>query len=122
PVGPAGTPIELMAGPITAFDARFDPSGTHLAVWVADPSDPTASVGTLQLIVLDRDHGRRDPRPSPLPSVRALKGVSIDAGRVAWVTPPGQDGNQSTVQVLAWSKDDFGQVETGPGMHLTIVH
>jgi len=121
PVGPAGTPIELVAGPITVFDARFDPSGTHLAVWVADASDPTASVGSLQLIVLDRDHGRLDPRPSPLPSVRALKGVSIDEGRVAWVTPPGQDGNQSTVQVLAWSKDDFGQVETDPGMHLTIV-
>ena len=54
--------------------------------------------------------------------IRALKGVSIDTGRLAWVTPPGQDGNQSTVQVLAWANDDFGQVETVPGAQLTIVH
>ncbi|HEX5239614.1 MAG TPA: hypothetical protein VFW20_01335, partial [Candidatus Limnocylindrales bacterium] len=120
PVGPAGTPIELAPGPITAFEARFDPSGTRLAVWVADASDPT--VGTLRLVVLDRGHGRVDPTLTPLPSVRALKGVSIDTGRLAWVTPPGQDGNQSTVQVLAWANDDFGQVETVPGAQLTIVH
>jgi hypothetical protein len=119
PVGPAGTPVELAAGPITAFEARFDPDGKRLAVWVADASDPT--VGTLRLVVLDRDHGRIDARPSPLPSVRALKGVSMDAGRLAWVTPPGQDGNQSTVQVLAWSNDEFGQVQTVPGVQLTIV-
>ncbi|HEX8025145.1 MAG TPA: hypothetical protein VF484_02965 [Candidatus Limnocylindrales bacterium] len=127
-VGPAGTPIELApgpiaAGPITAFEARFDPTGTRLAVWVADPADPQGSVGTLTLIVLDRGHGKVDGGPSPLQSVRALKGVSIDDGRLAWVSPPGQDGNQSTVQVLAWSADgQFGQVETVPGEQLTIVH
>jgi hypothetical protein len=120
PIGPAGTPIELWPGPITAFDARFDPTGTRLAVWVADATDPT--VGTLRLVVLDRGHGRLDSNPSPLPSVKALKGVSIDTGRLAWVSPPGQDGNQSTVQVLAWSdQGEFGQVETVPGAQLTIV-
>jgi len=119
PVGPAGTPIELAPGPITTFEARFDPTGTRLAVWVADASDPT--VGTLRLLVLDRSRGRIDPTLTPLPSVRALKGVSIDTGRLAWVTPPGQDGNQSSVQVLAWSNDAFGQVETVPGAQLTIV-
>ena len=56
-----------------------------------------------------------------LPSVRALRGFSIDEGRLAWVTPPGQNGNQSSVQVLAWSNDDFGQVQTVPGEQLTIV-
>jgi len=119
-VGPAGTPIELAPGPIVAFQAAFDPSGTRLAVWVADAADP--SLGSLSLIVLDRAHGKLDARPGPLDSVRALKGVSIDENRLAWVSPPGQDGNQSTVQVLAWSNDDFGQVQTVPGVQLTIVH
>ena len=119
-VGPAGTPVELAPGPITAFEAAFDPSGTRLAVWVADAADPT--IGTLRLVVLDHGRGRVDARPSPLPAVRALRGVSIDQNRLAWVTPPGQDGNQSTVQVLAWSNDDFGQVESVPGDQLTIVH
>ena len=118
-VGPAGTPVELVAGPISAFDARFDPNGTRLAVWVADAADPT--VGTLRLVALDHGNGDVNVRVDPLPSVAALKGFSIDEGRLAWVTPPGQDGNQSSVQVLAWSDDDFGQVQTVPGQQLTII-
>jgi hypothetical protein len=111
-VGPAGTPVDLVVGPISAFDARFDPTGIRLAVWVADSSDPT--VGTLQLIVLDRAHGRISQDLKPLPSVAALRGFSIDSGRLAWVSPPGQNGNQSVVQVLAWSADTYGQIETQP--------
>lgn len=111
-VGPAGTPVDLVVGPISAFDARFDPTGIRLAVWVADASDPT--VGTLQLVVLDRAHGRIAQNLKPLPSVAALRGFSIDSGRLAWVTPPGQNGNQSVVQVIAWSADTYGQIETRP--------
>jgi hypothetical protein len=111
-VGPAGTPVDLVVGPISAFDARFDPTGIRLAVWVADASDPT--VGTLQLFVLDRAHGRIAQNLQPLPSVASLRGFSIDSGRLAWVSPPGQNGNQSVVQVLAWSADTYGQVETQP--------
>jgi hypothetical protein len=118
-IGPAGTPTDLAAGPITAFDTRFDPNGTRLAVWVADTVDP--SVGKLRLLVLDHATGQIDATKNPLPEVLALKGISMDEGRLAWVTPPGQDGNQSTVQVLAWSGDDFGQIETVPGAQLTIV-
>jgi WD40-like Beta Propeller Repeat len=118
--GPAGTPVTLVNGPIAGFEARFDPTGSRLAVWVADPSDPT--VGNLQLVVLDRGHGNVDPKLRPLPAVRALRGISIDEGRVAWVTPPGQDGQKSVVQVLAWSHDEFGQVETIPAEQLTLVH
>jgi hypothetical protein len=45
----------------------------------------------------------------------------MDQGRLAWVTPPGQDGNQSTVQVLAWSNDEFGIIQTVPSGRLYIV-
>jgi hypothetical protein len=118
-VGPSGTPIVLSDGPVPAFEATFDPSGTRLAVWIADVAD--ATVGTLHLVVLDRGRGGLDAKLAPLPSVRALHGFSIDAGRLAWVTPPGQDGNQSTVQVLGWSHDDFGQIQTVPAQQLVIV-
>jgi hypothetical protein len=111
-VGPAGTPVDLVVGPISAFDARFDPTGIRLAIWVADSSDPT--VGTLQLVVLDWAHRRIAQDLKPLPSVAALRGFSIDSGRLAWVSPPGQNGNQSVVQVLAWSADTYGQIETRP--------
>ena len=118
-VGPAGTPIELTPGPITGFDTQFDTTGTRLAVWVADASDP--NVGTLRLVVLDRALGAINDHLAPLQSERALKGVSIDKGRLAWVSPPGQDGNQSSVRVLAWLNDDFGQVQTLPGEQLAII-
>jgi hypothetical protein len=119
-VGPAGTPVDLVDGPLSAFDARFDPTGIRLAVWVADSSDPM--VGTLRLVVLDQAHGRIAQNLTPLPSVAALRGFSIGEGRLAWVTPPGQNGNQSVVQVLAWSADSYGQIETLPAGQPFIVH
>lgn len=118
-VGPAGTPIELVSGPITGFDTQFDTTGTRLAVWVADTGD--SNVGTLRLVVLDHANGAINDKLTPLPSERALKGVSMDEGRLAWVSPPGENGNQSSVRVLAWLHDDFGQVQTVPGEQLAII-
>lgn len=118
-IGPAGHPITLAEGPSTGFSAWFDPSGTRLAVWVADPSDP--AVGTLRLVVLDPDTREIDPTTDPLPSVAALHGVSINGGRLAWVTPPGQDGEGSHLQILAWSGRDFGQIRTIQAEGLAVV-
>ena len=119
-IGPAGTQVELAEGPLAAFDATFDPAGgTRLAVWIADPAN--AAVGTLRLIVLDAGRGRVNRALDPLPPVAAMRGFSMDQGRLAWVTPPGQDGNQSTVQVLAWSNDEFGIIQTVPSGRLYIV-
>ena len=118
-VGPAGTPVELVTGPVTAFDTQFDPTGTRLAVWVADAGD--ATIGTLRLVVLDPALGAINERLTPLQSERALKGVSMDEGRLAWVSPPGENGNQSSVRVLAWLNDDFGQIQTVPGEQLAII-
>ncbi len=113
PIGPAGHPVVLADGPIADFDAWFDPSGTRLALWVADPVDP--SVGTLRLVVLDPETLQVDTSTDPLPGVAALRGVSIGNGRLAWVTPPGQDGQGSHVQVLAWRAREFGQIRTIQG-------
>ena len=97
----------LADGPIADFDAWFDPTGTRLALWVADPVDP--SVGTLRLVVLDPETLQVDTTTDPLPGVAALRGVSISNGRLAWVTPPGQDGQGSHVQVLAWKAASSGR-------------
>ncbi len=119
--GPTGTPIELAPGPIADFDARFDPTGRRLAVWVLDA--PDSSAGRLWLVVLDPVAGSVDPnlQPMPAPGVQALRGFTIDTGRLAWATPPGQDGQPSSVQVLAWMGDAFGQVESVPGGNPQIV-
>jgi hypothetical protein len=69
----------------------------------------------LRLVVLDPDTLQVDTSTDPLPGVAALRGVSISNGRLAWVTPPGQDGQGSHVQVLAWKGREFGQVRTIQG-------
>ncbi|HEX5240348.1 MAG TPA: zf-HC2 domain-containing protein [Candidatus Limnocylindrales bacterium] len=120
-VGPAGTSVTLATTGVSAFDARFDPDGTKLAIWVADGSDST--VGRLWLDLLDPVLGaiRTGAQPLPSPGVPALHGFSLLSGRLGWVTPAGQDGQLSSVHILAWSGDDFGQVQTVPGGNPQIV-
>jgi hypothetical protein len=117
--GPAGQPVALVEGPTPDVDAWFDPTGTRLAIWNADPTDP--NVGTLRLLVVDPLAGMIDPTVDPLPGVGALRGISMDAGRLAWVTPPGQDGEGSHVQVLAWHGNEFGQVRTIDAEGLVVI-
>jgi Putative zinc-finger len=119
--GPAGTGMVLAAGPITDFDLRFDPTGTRLAVWTADPG--VTDIGPLRLLVLDPATGAVEPAVQALPSsgVVAMRGFSLDDGRLGWVTPPGQNGQSSSIQVLAWKGDAFGTVQTVPGGNPQIV-
>jgi hypothetical protein len=119
PVGPIGSPVTLVEGAAPAFAGKFDPTGTRLAIWVADDQDTT--VGRLYLQVLDPTTGAVDTSIAPLPGVPALRRFSIEAGRLAWVSPPGQDGQESSVQVLGWSHDNFGEVRTIPSKDLFIV-
>jgi hypothetical protein len=118
-IGPIGSPVAIVEGKASAFASKFDPSGTRLATWVADENDTT--VGRLYLQVIDPASGSVDPTLAPLPGVPALRRFSIETGRLAWVSPPGQDGQESSVQVLGWSHDEFGEVRTIPSKDLFIV-
>ena len=119
--GPAGTPMTLAGAPVADFELRFDPSGTRLAIWVADPDD--GKIGPLWLVILDPILGGSVATDQPLqaPGVVATRGFSLQEGRLGWVTPPGQDGQPSSVHVLGWSGNEFGQVQTVPGGSLQIV-
>ena len=101
------------------FDVRWDESGEWVAVWVADAADP--EVGRLSLYRVSE--GRTDlERPDDAPTgVPALPGFSIGEGRLAWATPPGQDGEGSRIQIVAWSDDGVGTVESAPGEDLVVV-
>lgn len=110
----------LLDGPIGDFDVRWDESGSWLAAWVADDSDP--SIGRLSLFHLDADKGTLE-RPKGAPQdVTALPGFSIGNGRLAWATPPGQGGEGSRVQIVAWTDDAVGAVESGPVEGVILVH
>ena len=115
----AGDPIPGVSGAIGDFDVRWDETGSWLAVWIAEPADP--EIGRLTLLRLDRDSGRLS-RPDGAPTdVPALPGFSIGDGRLAWVTPHGQDAQGSKVQVVAWSEDGVGATESVPGEGVVVV-
>lgn len=102
------------------FDVRWDETGTWLAVWLADASDP--SIGRLSLLEFDPTTGKL-ARPHGAPrDVTAMPGFSIANGRLAWATPPGQGGEGSRVQIVAWTGDTVGAVESGPVEDVVVVH
>ena len=115
PLGPAGSQVIVVPGVKASFEARFDPRGERLAIWVGEALDE--EVGRLHLLVIDPDTGEV-AEGSPLQGEPALRRFSIDKGLLAWVTPRGQDGRESIVQVLGWKGDEFGEIETEPGSDL----
>ncbi len=118
-VGPAGTPTPLEVGDVVVFEALFGTEGKRLAIWASD--DAAAEVGRLHLLVLDPEAGTVDADLKPLAGEPALRRFSIDEGRLAWVSPPGQDGQESSVRVLGWHGRDFGEIKTLPAKDLFIV-
>ena len=110
---------ELATGPLTDWDVRWDESGSHVAVWIADATDRT--IGRLSLYSIDPATGAIDVDAPALTDQLALAGFSIQSGRLAWVTVPGQGGGPSRVQILAWSGDAAGRIETQPGTDLTVI-
>lgn len=94
------------------WDVRWSPTGDHLAVWVADPIDPR--LGRLSLLTVDSPTGRVDLDRSLLRDEPALGGISLDEGRLAWATPPGQDGQGSRLEILGWGDAGSGQLDSQP--------
>jgi hypothetical protein len=118
-LGPVGNRTELVPGPVAAFRTNFDPTGSRLAVWVGDTID--GDVGRLHLVVLDPSTGGVDDSVAPLPGVPALRRFSIDRGRLAWVSPSGQDGQDSSVQILGWTGNEFGEMRALPAKQMYLV-
>jgi hypothetical protein len=115
-----GPAISVADGAVTEFDVRWDETGRWMAIWLADATDP--SIGRLSLVHLDPATGKLDrPRGAPQ-DVTALPGFSITDGRLAWATPPGQGGEGSRVQIVAWNNDDVGSVESGPVEGVVVIH
>jgi hypothetical protein len=117
-VGPVGEAKPLENGKVADFRAKFDPAGTHLALWIGE--NLQEPVGRLHLIVIDPATGTVSSA-EPLPGTPALRRFSIAANRLAWVTPPGQDGQESSLQVLGWDGDSFGEIHTEPAQDLLIL-
>jgi hypothetical protein len=94
---------------VTSWDVRWDPSGRHLAVWIAGATDQSA--GRLSLFAVNADGSVGD---TLLADIAALPGLSLGSDRLAWASPPGQNGQGSTMSVYAWSKDGAGSLHGAP--------
>jgi hypothetical protein len=116
----SGPTAAIADGDVSEFDVRWDETGTWLAIWIADSSD--SSIGRLSLVRIDPVSGAVE-RPHGAPQdVTALPGFSIADGRLAWATPPGQGGEGSRVQIVAWTDEAVGAVESGPITDVVVIH
>lgn len=118
--GEGREPQVVVDGPVGDWDARWDETGERLALWVADPSDP--SIGKLSLYEVNPSSGRILLDEPLLAGESALPGFAIGNGRLAWATPPGENGESSRVEVLAWTTDGAGQgvTEAGTGDKIVV--
>jgi len=95
------------------WEVRWDPTGHYLGVWIGDPLTP--GIGRLSVLPIDRSTGRVDTsHDAILRDTPALAGFAIGDGRIAWATPPGENGDGSRLSVLAWKGPDAGRMHSEP--------
>jgi len=109
----------IAAGPISDWDARWDETGTRLAVWIADQTDP--SIGRLSLYAVDQFDGQIDLK-KPLVDGRVAKaGYAISKGRLVWAEPAPRSGSgDGRSFVFAWTDKGSGEIEGVPGPVIVI--
>jgi hypothetical protein len=98
----------IEAGRIDDWDARWDATGTHLAIWIAEPQDP--AVGRLSLYAVNSFDGKIDLKAPLLTDEPAAAGYSISNGQLVWAEPPPAGATSGRVQLLAWTDDGVGTV------------
>jgi hypothetical protein len=130
PDGPLPTPVHgnqgelrhettISAGRIEDWDARWDGSGTHVAIWIADPEN--AAVGRLSLYAVDSFDGRIDLKAPLLDGKLANAGFAISDGQLVWVEPAADGSSDgSKVQLVAWTATGVGSVTTVTGPAIVI--
>ncbi|MBA2381054.1 MAG: zf-HC2 domain-containing protein [Chloroflexi bacterium] len=104
----------IVSGEIEDWDARWDRTGTHLAVWIANKDNP--AVGRLSLYAVDSSGGRVNLKTPLLDGKLATAGFSISDGTLVWA----ESGNAGAtaggkIQLLAWTDHGVGTVETVAG-------
>ena len=107
---PAPLGIPSLVGRLPAtWQVRWDPSGTHLAIWVQGAANP--EVGSLTLIAFD-PAGAKAPK-ALLSATPAMPGFAVGKTRIAWATPSVTAAG-GRVRVLVWSGPAVGEAGTAP--------
>ena len=107
------------AGQIDDWDARWDQSGTHLAVWIPDHQNP--AIGRLSLYEVSSFDGSIDLKNPLLQSRRAAAGFSISNDGLIWAEPASDpDATEGSIHLLAWTDQGVGTVTTLSGPAIVI--
>jgi hypothetical protein len=116
--GAARHETTIEAGRIDDWDARWDSTGTHLAVWIADAQNP--AVGRLSLYSVDSFDGKIDLKAPLLDGKPAIAGYSISKGQLVWAEPSGEGSTAGKILLLAWTDEGVGTVGTVTGPVIVI--
>jgi hypothetical protein len=110
----------IAAGQLNDWDARWDSTGTRLAVWIADATDP--SFGRLSLYDVDPFDGRIELK-KPLINARLAKaGYALSQGKLVWAEPAEAGGSgDGHIFLYAWTDKGSGSTtETVPGQVIVV--
>jgi hypothetical protein len=110
----------IAAGQLNDWDARWDSTGTRLAVWIADANDP--SFGRLSLYDVDPFDGKIDLK-KPLVNARLAKaGYALSQGKLVWAEPAEAGGSgDGHIFLYAWTDKGAGSTtETVPGQVIVV--
>ncbi len=116
--GDARHETTIAAGRMDDWDARWDATGTHLAVWIADQKNP--AIGRLSLYSVDSFDGKIDLKTPLLDARLASAGFSISDGQLVWAEATPDGGASGKIQLLAWTDEGVGTVETITGPVIVI--
>jgi hypothetical protein len=116
PSDPSG-PQVVTTGPLSDWEVRWDEAGTVVAVWTTTAQPGEA--GLLNLYAIDPGTGRADLANPLLAAAPAFAGFSLKPGRLVWSAPG--DGEETTVQVAAWSGRDMGRLELPTEQGVTVI-
>ncbi|HEX5824381.1 MAG TPA: zf-HC2 domain-containing protein [Candidatus Limnocylindrales bacterium] len=104
----------IAAGQMNDWDARWDATGTKLAIWIADAGDPT--FGRLSLYEVDPFDGRVDLKKPLIDARLAKAGYALSEGKLVWAEPAPDGGSgPGPILMFAWTDKGSGTIETVPG-------
>jgi hypothetical protein len=111
--------VTIAAGNISDWDARWDETGTRLAIWIADPDNP--GFGVLSLYAVSPFDGKIDLRKPLLDGRIAKAGYAISEGKLVWAEPASGGIGTGRILVYGWSDKGSGTIEPAPPGQVIVV-
>jgi hypothetical protein len=81
---PQPLPVAAAPGMVRTWSVAWDDSGSHVAIWVADPGSST--IGRLSLFAIDPSSGRVKTDDQLMANDKVISNVTFDAGRLIYTS------------------------------------